>query len=215
VLIACWSPKGGSGTTVVACALALVLADSESRAGVLLADLAGDVPAALGMPQPDGPGLGDWLAAADAPTDALERLAVDAGPGLRVLPRGADTNDDERGDVLAAALAAVGHPVIVDCGRAERGAALAIAAAADASLLVVRPCYLALRRALAAPVRPSAVVVVAEDGRALARADIEDVLGVPVSAVVEHDPAVARAVDAGLLASTLPRQLGRALRDAA
>src|SRR2546421_8035594 len=51
--------------------------------------------------------------------------------------------------ILAAALAAVGHPVIVDCGRAERGAALAVAAAADASLLVVRPCYLALRRALA------------------------------------------------------------------
>ena len=59
----CWSPKGGSGTTVVAASLALVLAQREG--GALLVDLAGDVPAALGMPEPSGQGAVDWLAAPD------------------------------------------------------------------------------------------------------------------------------------------------------
>nr|MBA2279690.1 hypothetical protein [Acidimicrobiia bacterium] len=48
MLISCWSTKGGSGTTVVAAALALVFARTTGDA--LLADLAGDQPAALGLP---------------------------------------------------------------------------------------------------------------------------------------------------------------------
>jgi len=53
VLIACWSTKGGAGTTVVTAALGLVLA-RRHPAGALLVDLAGDLPAALGLP-PDAP----------------------------------------------------------------------------------------------------------------------------------------------------------------
>ncbi|HYX44837.1 MAG TPA: hypothetical protein VE760_07320, partial [Acidimicrobiales bacterium] len=96
MLIACWSPKGGSGTTVVSAALALVLA---SAGQTLLADLAGDVPAALGLSGPGGPGLSDWLAAGrDVPDDALARLEVEVGPRLRLLPRGtADDGADEPG----------------------------------------------------------------------------------------------------------------------
>jgi hypothetical protein len=56
---------------------------------------------------------------------------------------------------------------------------------------------------------------VREPGRALTRRDVEEVLGVPVRAEVDVDPAVARAVDAGLLASRLPRALERGLRNAA
>ena len=87
-----------------------------------------------------------------------------------------------------------------------------MAAGAQESLLVLRPCYLALRRALAAPVRPSGVVLVSESGRALGRRDVEDVLGVPVRAEVAIEEAVARAVDAGLLGRRVPRPLERALR---
>lgn len=53
--------------------------------------------------------------------------------------------------------------------------------------------------------------MVSEVGRALDRHDIEDVLGVPVRAQVPVDPAVARAVDAGLLARRPPRVLRVAL----
>lgn len=219
MLFACWSPKGGSGTTVVAAALGLLLARA-APSGALLADLAGDLPTALGLAAgPTGIGLADWLAAGpDVPDDALERLEVDAGARLRLLPwRGAQdapTTDVGRGEALAAVLSADPRPVVVDCGTAGAGAALAVAASATVSLLVIRPCYLALRRALDAPLRPSGVVLVTEEGRSLGRADVEDVLGVPVRAEIRVDPTVARAVDAGLLAGRLPRGLERALRPA-
>ncbi|MEA2825842.1 MAG: hypothetical protein QOG43_281 [Actinomycetota bacterium] len=226
MLIACWSPKGGTGTTVVSCGLALVLARSQtSPAGVLIADLSGDVPAVLGLPTPATPGLIDWLAAGpDVTGEALGRLEVEAGPGLRLLAWGGEltaaaataAEGAERGEVLAEALAGGGRrTTVADCGSAAAGAALAVAAAADVSLLVLRPCYLALRRALAAPIRPSAVVLVDEPGRALTRRDIEDVLGVPVRAEIDYDPSIARAVDAGLLAGRVPRSLEKALREAA
>jgi cellulose biosynthesis protein BcsQ len=216
VLIACWSAKGGSGTTVVSVALAAVLARS-SPSGALLADLAGDVPAVLGVADPSGPGLAEWLASGEGvPADALTRLEVEGPGALRVLPAGeAATEEPGRAEVLAAALAADPRPVVVDCGSNLRGAALAVAAAASTSLLVLRPCYLSLRRALQSPVRPSGLVVVSEPGRALGRRDVEEVLGVPVRAFVGVDPAIARAVDAGLLPTRLPRGLERALRHAA
>jgi MinD-like ATPase involved in chromosome partitioning or flagellar assembly len=221
VLIACWSPKGGSGTTVVSAALALVL--SGSTGPTLLADLAGDVPAALGLAGPAGPGLADWLAAGpDVPDDALARLEVEVGPRLRLLPWGAAGADTDthgaapgRASALAAALAADRRSVVADCGRAAAGAGLVLAAGAGLSLLVLRPCYLALRRAEAAPIRPSGVILVNEAGRSLTRRDVEEVLGVPVRAEIPYEPAVARAVDAGLLTSRVPRNLERPLRRAA
>ena len=92
MLVACWSAKGGSGTTVVAAALALTFARSPN--GAVLADLAGDAACVLGLPEPEGPGLHDWLGAGDdVPADALTRLAVPAAPGLVLLPRGSTTSD--------------------------------------------------------------------------------------------------------------------------
>ena len=217
MLIACWSVKGGSGTTVVATALALL----HSRAhpdGALLADLVGDVPAALGIPEPAGAGVAAWLGAADdVGPDALARLAVPVTPGLDLLPTGSPVPPSRpgRGAALAAALAADPRPVVIDAGSCPTGAALDIAAAASASLLVVRPCFLALRRAVAAAVRPSGVVLVREPGRSLGRRDVEAALQVPVCAEIDLEPAVARAVDAGLLATRLPRSLAHALRHAA
>ena len=217
MLIACWSPKGGSGTTVVSTALALVL--SASTGPTLLADLAGDVPAALGLSRSDGPGLADWLTAGpDVPDDALARLEVGVGPRLRLLPRGAadpEAAEPGRASALAAALAADRRSVVADCGRAATGPGLVLAAGASVSLLVLRPCYLALRRAQAAPIRPSGVILITEEGRSLTRRDVEEVLGVPVRAEIPHEPAVARAVDAGLLTTRVPRNLERPLRRAA
>lgn len=212
MLIACWSVKGGSGTTVVTAALALVLARSS---GVVAADLGGDLPAALGLSEPAGPGLAEWASSPpDVPPEALSSLLVDAGPGLRLLPRGRGELVAGHGERLAAAMGA-GEPVVVDCSSGTEPAGLAVAAAASLSLLVIRPCYLALRRALAAPIRPSGVVLVEEPGRSLGPSDVSDVLGVPVRARVPWDRAVARSVDAGLLAARVPRNLERAVREAA
>jgi MinD-like ATPase involved in chromosome partitioning or flagellar assembly len=215
MLIACWSAKGGAGTTVVAATLGLVLAQ-ESEVGARVVDLAGDLPAVLGVPVPDGPGLAGWLAAgADVPVDALTRLEHPVAPRLALLAQGAPPLADERGDVLAGLLAADPRVSVADCGTAPAGAALALAQRAERSLLVTRPCFVSLRRAMAAPARPSGIVLVTELGRSLTRYDVEECLGVPVVAEIDVDPAVARAVDAGLLAGRLPRGLAREVRRAA
>jgi len=215
MLVACWSSKGGAGTTVVAASLALVLG-RRSPGGALLVDLAGDAPAALGLPEPDGPGLAGWLdAGAAVPADALGRLEIVAAPDLAVLPRGGGDLCPERAAVLAALLASDARAVVVDCGVAPDGAALTLAASATRSVLVTRACFLSLRRALTAPLRPSEVVLLVEPGRSLGRHDVEDCIGAPVVAEIAVDPAVARAVDAGLLAARLPRALARELSRAA
>ena len=212
----CWSPKGGSGTTVVAAALAVVLA--QRHGGSLLVDLAGDVPAALGMPEPQGQGALDWLAAPDAGAEALGRLVRVGQGGLGVVPAGGTDGPTSwppaRGAALVEVLAAHPEPVVVDAGLL-RPETHELVAQATASLLVVRSCYLGLRRAVAAPLRPSGVVLVREPGRSLGRADVEDVLGVPVVACIEQSVDVARAVDAGLLMARLPSPLQRSLRAAA
>ena len=217
MLIACWSTKGGSGTTVVSVALSVVVANS-TESDVVLADLAGDCPAALGLAEPEGEGLADWLAAGPGvPPDALRRLEIDARPGLKLLPRGGAglaPLPQDGGDRLAAALQG-SRPAVVDCGTLASEPAIALASMSTVSLLVVRPCYLALRRALAAPIRPSGVVLVQEPGRSLSRRDVEDVLDAPVRAEIPWDRAVASAVDAGVLATRVPRALERALRTAA
>ena len=191
MLVCFWSPKGGSGTSVIAAAAALVLA----REGpVRIADLAGDQPAVLGLATDPDPGLRDWLRAGpEAPTDALDRLAFDAGGGLSLLPAG-------MGDIATAtpeAGAALG-------GRAPRRSATrpsstsgvldahaehalhALVEVADASVIVVRGCYLALRRAVRIDLTSRAVgaVFVDEAGRSLGVRDVANVLGVPVLANV-------------------------------
>jgi MinD-like ATPase involved in chromosome partitioning or flagellar assembly len=218
MFVSCWSAKGGAGTTVVAASLGLVLSERPGP-GVLLVDLAGDLPAVLGIAEPDGPGVAAWAAAGSrVPADALTRIEVPVRPGVALLPRGAGglVDDEDRAALLAGLLASDDRTVVVDCGTLGPGSAVVpVAAAAPASLLVTRPCYLALRRAVAAPLRPTGVVLVDEPGRALDRGDVEAVVGAPVTATVALDAGVARAVDAGLLASRLPRGLHRALRAAA
>jgi len=220
MLIACWSVKGGAGTTVVAAALALL---SARHAPTVLADLAGDLPAALGLPEPRSPGISGWLAAGPGvPADALGRIEVEAAPGVALLPRGEGVLNPARAGLLASLLDRSSRPTVIDCGRighpdshAGDSVATTIIGAARRSILVIRPCYMALRRATQAPVRPSGIVVVQEPGRALTTADVQQVVQVPVLAEVVMDPAVARTVDAGMLAGRLPRSLAKALSDAA
>jgi hypothetical protein len=209
MITVCWAAKGGSGTTVVAAAMAIAAATPT-----LLIDLAGDVPAVLGIPEPDGPGVLDWLAS-EAPTSRLSALEVRADGHANVLPRGGSaTMPPARWDELATWLRRERRNIVVDAGSAGDPPP-AIIRAADHALLVTRPCYLALRAAVRQPTRPSGVVLVEEPGRALRARDVEASLGVPVVATVLLDPAIARAVDAGLLLARLPTAFRNAVRRAA
>ncbi len=208
-MILCWAAKGGSGTTVVACALAL---GSVHGQPATLVDLSGDSATALGLSEPTGPGVVDWLASPTAgPTD-LARLAVPVRDDVRLIPRGTADPPADQWPRLAAALRG-SATAIVDAGTGCPPQALHDAA--EHSLLVTRPCYIALRRAQQLGIRPTGVVLVDEPGRALTASDVEHALGVAVVAQVRLDPAVARAVDAGLLIARLPRSLITSLRSAA
>jgi MinD-like ATPase involved in chromosome partitioning or flagellar assembly len=208
-VILCWAAKGGSGTTVVACALALG-ADRSQR--TTLVDLSGDSATALGLAEPTGPGVADWLASPTATAADLARLAVPVRDDVRLIPRGLGAPPNDQWGRLAIALGSSPN-VIVDAGTGRPPEELHAVAAH--SLLVTRACFIAIRRARQLEIRPTGVVLVGEPGRALTAGDIEHAVGAPVVAEIRVDPAVARAVDAGLLTTRLPRSLITSLRSAA
>ena len=182
--VACWSVKGGSGTSVVG-ALAARRWAAVTDAGALLVDLCGDIPGLLGVPEPSTPGVADWLNAGDeVQIDALRRLEREAAAGLFLLHRGAGPlRRADRAEVMVRELAAEHRAVVVDGGCLWRpGGESAggegaggepddidmrrrIVAGADRSWLVTRACFLSLRRAARAPLQPSGVVLLVEPGR--------------------------------------------------
>lgn len=215
MLLALWSPKGGSGTSVVAAACTLVLARSG---GARLADLAGDQPAIFGLPADPSPGLFDWLAAGpEAPADALDRLAVPAAPEVALLPSGQTGSSltpvaaAEAGAALAVLLRDGPFPTVVDAGTATSPAARAVVEVSDVSVVVLRGCYLALRRAVQSPLlaRATGAVLVEEPSRSLGPNEVRDVIDRPVLARIPVRHPIARAVDAGVLSARLPDALAR------
>jgi hypothetical protein len=203
-LTICWSAKGGQGTTVTTAALALT---SSTPTDVI--DHTGDLAAALGAPEPP--------VAASVPADPA--TALDITDHVRLLrldveePHHRLTLHDHIEHAHAAR-----RQVIIDAGNCHHwtpdGPLEHLAERAERSYLVTRACYLALRRAHGAHPRPTGIIVVHEPGRALGSRDINATLGVPIVAEIPADPAIARAVDAGLLACRHPAALRRALRDA-
>ncbi|MGI9607214.1 MAG: hypothetical protein ACR2P0_13850 [Acidimicrobiales bacterium] len=222
------SAKGGVGTSTLAAATAIELARTTS---VLLVDLAGDQPDLLGVTA-GSHGIMDWLRAdADVGPEALANLVVPviraAGattPGrLELVPRGSHGSNVDPVSMVAAPRVAALQPglspladvIIADLGVLDGNGfdtTALIAAAADRVSLVVRACYIGLRRAQRVGVAVDDVVEVVDGGRALGTLDIEAVLEQPVTARLNVDPSIARAVDAGLMVTRLPRPLRRTAR---
>jgi len=155
--------KGGQGTSVLACSLALAAA-GEGRYVRLDGQDRGELAAVLGV-RGDGP--------------VISRLYLGA-------------SDEASPDL-----------VCFD-GPAEAGT----------NLLVLRPCYLALRQALNSGATGGAagIVLVTEPARALRADVVAAVTGLPVIATVPFRADIARAVDAGVLADRLPDVLRTAAR---
>ena len=205
-----YSVKGGSGVTVTAA----VAADTMSRRrSTILVDLCGDQPAVLGLAEPSSEGVRDWLVndgTQDKPNwgrDELEKLLIPVKKGLRLLPMGKAPwfgYYETRVAELATILADMGddHEIVVDAGTAgvENDKQIVEALASEGrSFLVIRPCYLALRKAVLAQTKATGLIVLAETGRALSSDDVGHALNIPVIATIPVDPAIARSVDAGLL----------------
>ena len=199
------SPKGGSGTSVVAASLAIV---SSSSSPTLLVDLAGDQAAILGMPEPPI-GLSDW---ANGMTyrefDEIVSLCHD---NLYLAPTGTfdfETLNANAWDKLLRALSlkhSEGCNIIVDLGRAD--IPLALRKIVDTCYLVTRPCYLALRRAVDLETAFSGVIVVNEPDRVLTSRDVESVLKLKCVAEIPYTSEISRRVDSGLLKSRVPMTL--------
>ena len=199
------SPKGGTGTSVVAASLAIV---SSSSTPTLLVDLAGDQAAILGLPQPPI-GLSDW---ANGMTyrefDEIISLCHD---NLYLAPTGTfdfETLNANAWDKLLRALSlkhSEGYNIIVDLGQAD--IPLALRKIVDTCYLVTRPCYLALRRAVDLETAFSGVIVVNEPDRVLTSRDVESVLKLKCVAEIPYTSEISRRVDSGLLKSRLPMAL--------
>ena len=214
-LTVCWSAKGGAGTTLVAAAWAL-----GSTAPSVLVDVDGDLPTMLGLPAPDGQGLGDWFDSQAAPNAVLD-LAIAVTSTTQLIPRGPSPirrrapRWGELGrwmagsDVEFVADVGVGDPPagflpevnLPPNGAVPRGHPRA------RGLLVTRPCYIALSRARGLDVQPDGIVLVEEPGRDLTARDVARTLRAPVIARVPFDPAIGRATDRGLLAWKLPSSI--------
>ena len=218
----CYAAKGGSGTTVVACVRALT-----TPGPVLLVDVDGDVPAMLGLADPDRPGVLDWLTS-NAPLAHLDDLLIDATPNCSLLPATdrtlatastapVDVNPlrwDELVDWFGEWCADTGGSVVIDAGT--RPLPQSFVEQCPRRWLVTRACYVALRRAGRHPISPTGVVLVDEPGHPLSSRDVETSLRTPIVTTVRWDVSVTRAVDGGLLlGSRLPRSLHRSLQQAA
>lgn len=214
-----WAVKGGSGTTVVTSTLAL-----ESTRPALLVDLDGEIDTVLGLPEPDRPGVIDWLLG-DGPPTQLDDLLTDIDDTTFLLPcRLSGTAEQATSmpspDRWAALLAwfsewqaRSGGEVWIDAGTGTP--ATALASGVEQRWLVTRACYLSLRRAARSPVRPTGVLFVSEHGRQLRPKDVERSVGAPIVATIAEDPRIARAVDSGLLASRPPLAIRKSLREIA
>lgn len=212
-MLVCWSVGGGVGTSVVVAGLALAAVRGGGRS--LVVDLGGDQPTLLGVPEPIGLGLAEWLGAGpEVPDGARARLESEPAPGIGLLHRGTGALRADRVPSLVDDLDDDDRSVVVDAGLVSPGgAAEAFAVAAPRSLLVTRACPVALRRVEQLPAAPSGVVVVRDRRRAVTWRQVADASGAPVVAELEVDPAVASAVDAGLTRRPLPRSFLRVLGD--
>ena len=195
------SAKGGNCTTVTAAAHAAIKA-ARGEANCLV-DLCGDLPAVLGIAEPDGPGVLDWLAEnCDEGVGDLLARAVPVAENLSLVHRGARFIEGRPRWGELVALVCAHRGIVVDAGTGF--VPDEVHDAADASVLVTRPCYLSLRRAVQGRAADR-VAVVDEPDRALGISDVAHVLGVRSPIRVPHCAAIGRAVDAGLLVARAPR----------
>ena len=202
MITAIYAHKPGQGVTTITAALATLTAHAQRR--TLLVDTGTDLPAVLGIAEPDQPGLVDNIT---NPNVTLADIVTNVAENLDLITRGEQT------PVLNASTfglftGGLDHydTVIIDAGTTATG----WVRHATARALVTRPCYLALRHATGQR-RPDYLAVITEPGRALNSADIEAAIGTPVTVTVPHTAEISRAVDAGLLTTRLPLTLARAL----
>jgi hypothetical protein len=202
-----YSVKGGQGTSTVTAALAVVSARQQPT----LVIESGDVGLILGQ-------IWGQKSNHDRLLLAPEPCRVPGQPGrpetvvanldvVQVSNAFAGTIESELHD-----LARNYAHVVIDFGVIRSGLPIDRCVT---SVMVVRNCFLALRHAIELVQRPDHIIAVQSTHRHLRIDDIEAVLGQKVLATIDDSPDIGASIDAGTLATAMPRTLQRALRDAA
>ena len=208
------SAKGSPGVTTLTMLLARSWPTAAPAPVVVEADPAGgDLAGRLGLPghpdltnlaaearhDPLGVGIEPYLQQVPAADGTLDGLALLAGVGSAVQGRALDP----LWPTIAASIARLDRPVLVDLGRvAPDDAHLAsLAERADLFLLVLRPEVAGVARAVdlsttLADRRPEPALVLVGEDPYDAR-EVAETTGIPVLGVVPDDPQVARALLAG------------------
>ena len=179
--------SGGVGTTTIAAAHALQLA----RVGrdVLLIDLAdGALRTTLAMP---------WV---EPSVDQLQRAAVTQNLSLVL------SDVDSIEGLIPLHVWSEYHDVVIDWGRKQPERV------EGERILVVTNDYGSLHRAVVHCQWDAYVLSRYIPSRALTTHDVEHALGKQMRAVVNEDSTIARAVDAGLLVSSVPRTFDNVLQ---
>lgn len=179
--------SGGVGTTTIAAAHALQLA----RVGrdVLLIDLAdGALRSTLAMP---------WV---EPSVDELQRAAVNEHLSLVL------SDPVSIDDLISLDVRAEYDDVVIDWGRRQPHLL------EGERILVVTNDYGSLHRAVINHQFEAYVLSRYISSRALTSRDVEHSLGRPARAIVNEEPSISRAVDAGLLTSSVPRVFDNVLQ---
>jgi pilus assembly protein CpaE len=221
---ALWSPKGGSGSSVIAAHLAAALAGLGSQ--TLLVDLDldhGDISAILSADDHARTIL-DLLRVIDELTPSVVESVAwkhPAGFGVVRAPGAAGESGLVKPAEVARLLAAmreVAKAVVVDLPSGFQELSLVAALEADRLLLIVTPDVLSLRRAKSAAAALNAsgfdsrsvAIVLNQSGASaeISPSDVEAVVGRRIAARIRPDAGLARSPDRGQLADT-----GRKLLD--
>lgn len=208
-----WSAKAGSGCSVTAAALALRM---SKQFKTHLIDLGGDQSAILGLAHTPSQGAADWFAAGrEAPPDALAEFAVGVTPRMALIPYGKTQSlrgnpvDAELARNFYSALTDLKSELIIDVGTPDTAIKRAVSELGDVRVLVLRNCYLHVRRAADHPLlaRTAGFIVVRELGRQLDTKTISGALGIPLLGEVLAHSRIAQVVDSGTLVRRQPKFL--------
>ena len=215
MLLALWSPKGGSGTSVLAAVARSSSPGSRRR------------PARRPRRRPTGDLRPRRRAASRAPRLARRRsrgaqrgarpargrggARCRAAPARRIRARARTRRLAEAGAALAVALRDGPIAMIVDCGarRTPRRRRSSRSPTSRSSSCAAVTSRCGARCAAPALARTVGVVLVEETDRSLTAKEVADVLDLPVLARVPVKMAIFRAVDAGVLAGAVCRSVAR------
>ena len=181
-----YSPKGGQGCTVTTAMLAL---SDPGTSLIVDAGPTADMCAALGVWTPR-----HWISTCGMRAECTDRIGL-----VRWHPDLILTGEHWGVDNIY--VDGRTHNRVLDQRGEEPWAP---DEAPGRSLMVIRGCYLALRRAATHHPKPDGIIFIREPGRALTEIDVSAAIGAPIVLTIDIDPSIARAVDAGLLVSRRP-----------